>query len=990
MRKSFEIKIGLVIIFTALIFTGFAAKLPKSQKGNGNHEIKTAIPQKMECIVQPYYRLRKDGKPGREITVRFGDAKLFGKASIEVTCGKISEMTDLHAVDTGYTACSILLPENTGVSSMAVVKLTLRHEKNTLKGTVSIPPMRYWTVYLYNHSHVDIGYTNTQKNVEILHKTNVLEGIKLGEETSSFPAGARFKWNPEVTWPVERLWISGPTEQEKIQDAIKNGYLCIDASYLNLNTSVCADEELFHAFSFSRKLQGVTGKPMDVFQQFDIPGITWGLIPVMNQEGIKYILSWINGGDRVGNAHNFGIDNFPFWWIGPDGKSKVLFFQPGSYGNSGSMKKGGEVGRPWFGQRDPSKVPAVIKTGKANVDFTQKLSELEKSKYPYDFQVFSWSLWDNNPLDADIPYAVKEWNEKYAYPKIIIAGGHEIMQHIENKYGGKLPIVKGDYTEYWTDGVGTAAGLTALNRNARERMIQTEKLWAMLNLHRIAPRDELDEAWRLIALASEHTWCFENPSEPYFQDAIFEVKKGYFNSADKLSREMFDEALAGVTDKSNGGLGPVEGPAAGGIAVFNTNSWIHGGLITLDKAESLKGNKVVDDQGNEVPSQRLTNGELVFLATGVPAFGSRHYRVIEGNSSFTNGCILKNNVLENGKLRVVVDTRSGNVTGLVDIETGYNYADAGVNGGLNAFRWLPGNIDAPVADSLIQISVVESGPLVVELKIQSQGKGVRSVTRSVRLIAGQPWLELTDVVDKLPLVEKDGIHFGFGFNIPESKTRVDIPWGIMEVEKDQWPQANRNWFTLQRWLDISNDTRGITWCSLDAPVFEYGSMSANNAYGWGNKGNWINKLSPSSTIYSWLMNNHWHTNFPLTQDGPVRFRYRILPHGAYDASLANRFGMEQAQPLVHVAANNNPEITPLVKINNEKVVVSILKATETGKSFILRLRSLSDKNEIVKPELSGKIKSFQKCILEEIPSGNAEESFEITPFGMVTFKLELE
>ena len=132
------------------------------------------------------------------------------------------------------------------------------------------------------------------------------------------------------------------------------------------------------------------------------------------------------------------------------------------------------------------------------------------------------------------------------------------------------------------------------------------------------------------------------------------------------------------------------------------------------------------------------------------------------------------------------------------------------------------------------------------------------------------------------MTEKDGIHFGFNFNIPGSKTRVDIPWGIMEVEKDQWVQGNRNWLVLQRWLDISNETHGVTWCSLDAPLFEYGDRHANISMGWGGQGNWVTKLEPSSTIYSWVTNNHWHTNFPLTQDGPVTFRYRILSHEEYD------------------------------------------------------------------------------------------------------------
>jgi hypothetical protein len=56
----------------------------------------------------------------------------------------------------------------------------------------------------------------------------------------------------------------------------------------------------------------------------------------------------------------------------------------------------------------------------------------------------------------------------------------------------------------------------------------------------------------------------------------------------------------------------------------------------------------------------------------------------------------------------------------------------------------------------------------------------------------------------------------------------------MEMEKDQWPQGNRNRVALQRWLDISNDTHGVTLCSLDVLLFEYGGWYANislNRYG---------------------------------------------------------------------------------------------------------------------------------------------------------------
>ena len=736
-------------------------------------------------------------------------------------------------------------------------------------------------------------------------------------------------------------------------------------------------------------MQRLSGQPMDVFQQFDIPGITWGLIPVMAQEGVKYIISWPNS-DRAGNAH-LDLDGKPFWWVGPDGESKVLFLQPGQYANSGSMTKGGETGRPWFGQRDQKKVPLRIQTGKANVDFTDKLIALEKDNYPYDFTVLSWSLWDNNPLDADVPYAVQAWNTKYAYPKIRICGGHEIMSMIEEKYGKDLPVVKGDYTEYWTDGLGTAARLTAMNRNAKERVSQAETLWSMLADGNAAPREEFDEAWKYILLGSEHTWCFENPAEPFFQDAIWKVKQSYFHEAEDRSIQVLDEALAPATDKSNGGLGPKEGPSNGGIAVFNTHTWKQGGVVTLSPAESMKGDQVVDDQGNTVPSQRLSTGELLFLADEVPALGSAHYRVVEGTSPAQGTCKIQGTTLENEFLQVKIDEKTGNIVSLQRKGDTYNYIDPSVDGGANSFAWLPANKDLPQADTVQAISVVENGPLVVELRIDSKAKGCRSVSRSVRLVAGLPWVEISNVVDKLPWLEKDGIHFGFGFHVPQSTTRVDIPWGVMEVEKDQWKQGNRNWLTLQRWLDVSNETHGVTWCSLDAPLFEYGNRLANIALGWGGKGPWAKTLPPSSTIYSWVMNNHWHTNFPTTQEGPVTFRYRLYPHLNFDIVESNRFGLEQSQPLVHVTADKDPKLTPLLSVDNEQVYATILKSTGQDQELIVRLRSLSDKEEPVSLSYPGKQPSrVSLCRLEEIPGEEIRGAFSMKPYGQVTLKIEFK
>lgn len=950
------------------------------------HVSAAVVPQSVQYEVKPMYGYRQDKSAGRIVNVRLTGEELDGKFTVEARCGSKKEKKTYNIKADGETTVEFLLPKSIGVNKDETVVMTLRADGKELKDTVAVPQMRQFTVYLFNHSHVDIGYTNTHKNIEALHKSNVVEGMRLGHETRDYPDGAQMVWNPEVTWPIERLWNTQPELRDSIISAIRLGHISVDASYVNLNTSICADEELFHLFGFSREMQRRSGVDVDVFQQFDIPGITWGLVPVLANQGIKYIISWPNGGDRIGHARD-GLDGKPFWWVGPDGKSKVLFFQPGNYANSGSMGKGGETGRPWLGQRSHAKVPKVIKMGYANVDFTRQLAELQNSDYPYDFAFLSWSLWDNNPIDADIPDAVKEWNEKYAYPHIKISNGRDVMTMIEERYGDSLPVVTGDYTEYWTDGLGTAAGLTAVNRRSKERMIQVETVAALLaDKGDPAPRADIEEAWRYIILGSEHTWCFENPNDPYFGDAIWNVKKSYFEEADKRSRALLDEVLAPVTDKANGAFGPWDGPAEGGVTVINTQSWPRGGVVTLSRKESLRGNRVLDDNGNEVLAQRLSTGELVFLANETPAFGTTHYTVVEGDCTLAGNNSVTASEIYNGALRVGIDQASGDITSLSLDGSDYNY----IGSGANRFVWLPGNVDEPRADKVLSVEVTENGPLVSEVTVTSEAQGCRSLTRSVRLIAGQPWVEISNTVDKLPVTDKEGIHFGFDFNVPESTTRIDIPWGIMRPEKDQWKQGNRNWMALQRWADMSNDTHGVTWCSLDAPIMEYGGRFANNAHGWGNNGDWKSVLPEHSTeIYSWAMNNHWHTNFPQTQEGKVTFAYRMMPHGALDVASVNRFGMEQAQPLVHVLAKNASEIKAPVAIDNPNVVVSVVKDGGDGKSMIVRLRSVSDKEEQVNVSYPRATPSGSYiCEREEVPSSEFDGALSMPPYGMTTLLLK--
>lgn len=943
MNRSF-ISIISGIIFLVFLNTSFLSAqnsqklMPKTVSASDSHIL---FPNAIECIVQPFYRQRPDGKPGREITLNFKGSKFSGKGTIELECSGEKEIIHLD-VNEGIDHFPVLLPPGAGVKSDCVVKIILRSAGNELFSSVAVTAKRQWTIYIYPHSHVDIGYTNTQANVEIIHKRNLINGIDLAKKTAGYPKDARFLWNPEVLWPVERyLKTATPKERQEIIDAVGKGYLNLDAGYIHCNTSASTDEEFFEYFRYSKELGKLTGKKIETLVQVDVPGMSWGIVPVAAKFGIRYCFALNNGSDRVGLSTELSFK--PFWWLGSDGKSKILFLQPGSY-TPGAKAKGFAYWPLMIGQTDPSKLLQIVKTDHPRENFidsylAEKLPELEKSDYyPYDIFAMSWSMADNTPVDADLPDAVKSWNNDYAFPHLIIASATEIMHTFEIKYGNQLPVLRGDFTEYWTDGLGSAAKQTSMNRSARERLIQAETLWTMLHPGEPAPRSDFDEAWRNVIMGTEHTWCYSDPRKQPISNDILNVKFGYFQEAENRSKSLMTSALSPATYS--------ESPIVG---VFNTLSWPRSGLVSVSAKQSKNFNSICDEKGKTIISQRLSTGELVFSATDVSAFGLKKY-FLKKKTRYATGKLAQENTIDNGIVRIVIDPQTGDISSLT---SGANeFVDPKAKCALNSYRYLLGD-DSPdkaTGTENVKISILENGPLVGTLLVESEADGCHSLSREITIIAGQPQVEITNNVDKQAILKKEGIHIGFAFNIANPVTRVDIPWGIMELEKDQLSGANRNWIAFQRWLDISNNERGVTWCSLDAPVFESGDITANILGAATNSPKWIRKIQPSATIYSWALNNHWYTNFPLSQEAKIQFRYRLLPHNTkYNAALSNRFGLEQAQPLIVTPIKTDfNEMPPVEIIGSTYVIVSILKTNIDGKAIQIRLRSVSNKDELVK------------------------------------------
>jgi len=93
---------------------------------------------------------------------------------------------------------------------------------------------------------------------------------------------------------------------------------------------------------------------------------------------------------------------------------------------------------------------------------------------------------------------------------------------------------------------------------------------------------------------------------------------------------------------------------------------------------------------------------------------------------------------------------------------------------------------------------------------------------------------------------------------------------------------------------------------------------------------------------------------------------------------------------VHVAANANAIFKPLIAIEGSPAIsITALKSTEEGKSIIVHLRSVSDKDEKIRllwP--AGNPRSINRCDYEEVPGLNIGSEVMVPAMGMLVLKVD--
>ena len=491
--------------------------------------------------IEPTVFFVRDGDALRQL-VRIGvdNAGTQREACLEVRAGGVREVLPLGAIAPGEGVYEVYLPdvqETTGVWLGLQVDGALQDERETVW-----QPQKHWDVYLVHYSHHDLGYTGLPSHVLREHVGFLDDVLRFCEETQDWPEDARFRWLVEQGYSIVEFAESRPKEaMERLARFIQNGQVEVTALLGNQTMELCGHEELVRLLYPTFRLSREYGFDIASATHNDIPGFSWGLASVLAGAGVRYFCTGIPawyyglGEQRVhpcwDEAAVLPIDvPGAFWWEGPDGARVLLWnnvhgiaeWQPTSYRHA------------------LRELPAMLRT-------------LDERGYAYD--VVSYTIRgghrDNAPPTLCSAYIAKEWNRRWAYPRLLTGTHRQFLEVFAARWGHALKTLRGDLpgTDYPVAATCTPKE-TAINRHTHDGLLTGEKLATLASI--LAgypyPQSTLERAYRNALYYDEHCWGMYHTGGPAM-DGDWSEKGGFAYRAAALAHDVVVQASNRIVDQ---------------------------------------------------------------------------------------------------------------------------------------------------------------------------------------------------------------------------------------------------------------------------------------------------------------------------------------------------------------------------------------------------------------------------------------------------------
>ena len=964
----------------------------------------------------PLFRWRDADRQALDEAVRVS-VTAPADALVQVSIARGGREIDRAVASTGPEADPVLLfvPEVDRPTTFAVT-LTAGDQSTTAELTVE--PQRKIEISIVQHSHLDIGYTDPQAVVLDAQLAYLDQAVALIGATTDWPDEAKFRWVVEVTLPLRRwLAVRPKAMRDAFLAAVRSGQIEINALSMNMHTEAYSIDELARQLAFADDLRADHGVEIVSATQSDVPGATVGLVSLLSDAGVRYLCVAHNYAGRS-VPHLVGGQELerPFWWRAPDGERVLVWFTDSPHG---VYMEGNQLGfdqdiatvlgnlpehlasltqnpypiGPFQGDAMAVSATQRLAAGYDFLNWTGTGQPFAITRQPYAHDLLHIRVQgaqsDNAHPSLTPATIVREWNDTWAFPRLRTATNRDFFTAAEAALGDRIPTHSGDWTDWWADGLGSAARAIGVNRRGQSEIRTGQTLHAVANA--IAAADDrldiqaaVDATYDELAIFDEHTWGASNPWNDMLEGnnsggLEWGYKESYAHRAQERAAALVAAAPARLAT-----LAAAPGSLTG-VAVFNPS-----GFARTDLARFLvpttalgfeAGFTVVDEAtGEPVPfvveaeSRPLARAEgfwLTLLATAVPAVGYRRYRLVAADQRMADTApraidpTLDPLRLESPHLSLEINAAGAFIAELTTAD-GRSLISNEAPFGLNEYVY-DRYTTAPGFNHHSNFTTADGNRL---LGARSTGQDASVIARSRTALwdrvtirstgAGLDWLETTitlplhtarvDIENRLhkpATVDKESLFFAFPFAAePEADIRFEITGGVVGANDPTVPGSAHYFRTLRHYATIAGDGQPpIAWATREAPLIQQGAIAIPYAP-------FPSSISPDrtdpATIYSWTANNLWDTNFPDRQGGEMTFTYVIATDPALSAAeLGRATGATASSPLVGVVDTpivsagrpTTPPTGSFLSLDHPEVTITHLSASRRGHDLVAFIES---------------------------------------------------
>jgi len=760
------------------------------------------------------------------------------------------------------------------------------------------------TVYIIHHSHTDVGYTDTQEKMKAHHIAFIKEAVELAEKHDDFV------WNCEGYWGVQQFFADGDKDYiDRFVKIVKDGRIGLSGSYLNL-TELVSSRVLSETLNNMKTELGAYGLEAKSAMTADVNGYSWGFASALLDAGVTGLLSNIH--THHGYHPLFRKQNAFFWETPTPHKDKLLVW------NGDHYLLGNELGISQALEFEYTIQDGLSRAGLKPFEKSEKrifayIDKLREDGYPYDFVTISVSgnMTDNSPPSLRIPEFIKKWNGLYGDKiELKMSTLDEFFAVLRKQKD--IPTYKGDWTDWWADGVGSTSADVIQYRDASRKYNIARKL----DKKGIVDAKVYNEALFNLMFYSEHTWGYSSsitePCHPQVNNLdqwkrLFALKASEASviAIEKIQRHYGETAVSLHKEISFRAVNPHNFAVKDMLVIDVEHFYGHENFVVVDKETKaevpffvsgysrgpqmcifldMAANQTKTFLLKEVPKKIASPG--MQAQVGIDGIGDLAY-IIEKNAdrATIDG-------IENKFFSIAFEQGVG-VTGLYDKKNKrelinpvkeyplftpiYEVTPLAIG---EDYLWVRRNMGRNRkavrterdAGKLKDIKVLEDGALYSRVELVYELAGCDEASVILTAHKHMPNITIDFRLHKKSERRPENLYLALPvWAGAEAEMYTDKAMAVFRPRIDQLPGTCIDFYSIQNgFAHIGDNKQAVAVCCKDAPLISMGTLKAHPIRLAGEKG--VKNLDHT---YSWIMNNLWETNFRAGLGGFYQFRYNL-------------------------------------------------------------------------------------------------------------------